>query len=189
VASDPRRTGYVAAELLDAMMAGKRVPATPHRIDPLGICTRQSTDVLLLDDQDVVAALRFIREHACEGIDVGDVLREAPLSRRMLEFRFRKHLGRTPHQEIERVRLDHVKRLLRETDLSLDTIARRTGFSSESYLSVAFKRVTRTTPDKFRRATPKRFRKLRDSSLTSSAAFADRCSDRESRRPCGPQSH
>jgi LacI family transcriptional regulator len=155
VIPDPHRTGYVAAELLDQMLHGKRVPPSEHLIAPLGVCTRQSTDVLLIEDRDVATALRFIREHACEGIRIDDVLGEVPLSRRMLESRFLKFLGRTPHQEMERVKMDRVKRLLRETDLSLDVIARRTGFSSEYYLSVAFKRVIRQTPSEYRRAAVK----------------------------------
>jgi LacI family transcriptional regulator len=156
VISDPRRTGYVAAELLDQMIRGKKVPGSAHLIDPLGVCTRQSTDILLIEDHDVVAAIRFIREHACDGIRIGDVLGKVSLSRRMLESRFLKCLGRTPHREIERVRMDCVKRLLRETDLSLNAIARRTGFSSEYYLSVAFKRATKQTPRKYRCETLRR---------------------------------
>jgi len=155
VISDPRRTGYVAAGLLDKMFRGRRIAPLAHRVDPLGIATRQSTDVLLTEDRDVAQALRFIREHACDGVRVRDLLRAVSLSRRVLESRFLKHLGRTPHQEIERVRMDCVKRLLRETDLSLNAIARRTGFSSEYYLSVAFKRVMRQSPGRYRQTVPR----------------------------------
>ena len=57
--------------------------------------------------------LRYIRDHACEGIDVPDALDAVPQSRRRLEYRFKKLLGRTPHEEIVRVRLERVKSLLR----------------------------------------------------------------------------
>ena len=144
------QTGYLAAQLLDEMMRGKKIQTLPHLVKPLGIHTRQSTDVLLIDDPDVTAGLRFIREHACDGIRVVDLLREISLSRRALENRFLKHVGRTPHEEIERVKIDRVKQLLHSTDLSLHTIARRTGFSSEYYLSVAFKRVVGQPPSQYR---------------------------------------
>jgi LacI family transcriptional regulator len=137
------------------MMRGEHVTPEGCLIDPLGVATRRSTDVLLIEDGDVTASLRFIREHACDGIRVADVLREVSLSRRALESRFLKHLHRTPHEEIERIRIERAKRLLCETDLQLRTIARRAGFSSEYYLSVAFKRVVGRPPSEYRRAIRK----------------------------------
>jgi len=148
-----RRTGYEAAVLLDRMMAGERVPAEAHLIKPLGVHTRQSTEVQAMDDPAVAAAVRFISEHACSGIDVTDVLRHTPLTRRELESRFQKVLNRTPHQEILRVRMTRVKRLLAETTLSLAEIAAQTGYQHVEYLSVAFKREVGQTPREFRRAT------------------------------------
>lgn len=142
--------GYEAAALLDRLMAGKRVAATAHLIAPLGIAERQSTDVLAVDDREVARAVQFIREHACEGINVGDVLRTVPLSRRVLEQRFQRLLGHTPREEILHVRLNRVKQLLAETDLPLYLVAERTGFEHVEYLSVLFKRETGKTPSAFR---------------------------------------
>lgn len=150
VVPNTRRAGYEAAALLDRLMGGKRVPATPHLIAPLGVAARQSTDVLAIDDRDIARAVQFIREHACEGIGVGDILRAVPLSRRVLEQRFQKLLGRTPREEILEVRLARVKRLLVETELPLYLIAERTGFEHVEYLSVVFKRETRRTPSQWR---------------------------------------
>ena len=48
-----------------------------------------------------------------------------PLSRRLFESRFKKLLGHTPHEEIIRVRMNRVKEMLTETDLSLADIAER----------------------------------------------------------------
>lgn len=151
VIPNTHRTGYLAADLLDQLMRGKRVRQLTHRIEPVGILTRRSTDTLAIEDRDVAAALRFIREYACDGIHVGQVLRAVPLSRRVLESRFVKLLGRTPHEEITRVKIERVKQLLRETELPIKAVAQRTGFSSEDYLSVAFKRVVGCAPSEFRR--------------------------------------
>jgi len=142
--------GYAAAALLDRLMAGKRVAATAHLIAPLGLAERQSTDVLAVDDREVARAVQFIREHASEGINVGDVLRTVPLSRRVLEQRFQRLLGHTPREEILHVRLNRVKQLLAETDLPLYLVAERTGFEHVEYLSVLFKRETGRTPSAFR---------------------------------------
>jgi len=150
------RTGYEAAELLDRMMGGARVGPEAHLIPPLGIHTRQSTDVLAIQDREIAAAARFIREHACDGITVDDVLRAVPLSRRVLEARFRKAMGRTPHDDILRLRIERVKQLLGETDLSLEQVAARAGFQHPEYMSVAFKREAGQTPGAYRRlARPK----------------------------------
>ena len=146
-----RRTGYEAARLLDRMMSGENVPAEAHLIKPVGVRTRQSTDILAINDHFVAAALQFIRLHASAGMNVSDLLREIPLSRRALESRFREILGRTPHQEIIRLRIERVKQLLRETELSLVEIAAAAGFEHVEYLSVAFKREVGLTPRAFRR--------------------------------------
>jgi len=151
VIPNARRTGFLAASLLDRMMAGRRVRARAHLIPPVGVETRQSTDVLAIDDHAVAAALRFIRDHAVDGITVRDVLRATPLSRRALESRFRAAVGRTPHDEIARLRIDRAKRLLAETDHPLDRVAALSGFGSPSYLSVAFRRETGGNPRDFRR--------------------------------------
>ena len=150
VIPDAHRAGYEAAALLDRQMAGKVVRPVAHLISPLGVAARQSTDVLAVDDRDVARAVQFIREHASEGIDVSDVLRVVPLSRRVLEQRFQRLLGRTPREEILHVRLARVKQLLVETDLPLYQIAERTGFEHSEYLSVVVKRETGKTPSVFR---------------------------------------
>jgi LacI family transcriptional regulator len=151
VIPDTRRTGHVAAELLDRWMAGESVPPEAHRIGPLGVHTRQSTDVLAIDDKDVAATVRLIREHACEGITVDWLLRKIPLSRRVLERRFTGYVGRSPHAEILKVRLGRVKQLLMETDVSVEAIARLAGFDHPEYLSVAFKREVGVRPGEYRR--------------------------------------
>lgn len=150
VIPDAVQTGYQAASLLDQMMSGKQVPPQGRLIEPIGIQTRQSTDVLAIDDSDVAVALQFIRENHWRGIDVSDVLKVSALSRRVLDKRFRSTLGRTPHQEILRLRLGRVKRMLAETELPLAEIAARCGFENPEYMPVVFRRETGQTPSGYR---------------------------------------
>ena len=138
------------AGLLDRMMAGAKSQAHTGLVPPLGIATRQSTDVVAVEDRRTAMAMRFIREHTCEGINMKDVLRAVPQSRRRLENRFRRFFGRMPHDEILRVQLDRVKRLLLETGLPLTEIATRAGFAHEEYLSVVFKKQVGLPPGKYR---------------------------------------
>ena len=151
VEPDTLRTGYVAAHILDKLMRGGRISQLSHRIPPVGVVTRQSSDTMAVADADVAEAVRFIRENACTGISVKDVLQRVQLSRRALEARFLKAVGRTPHAEVERVRLERAKHLLRVTDLPVYEIARRTGFRHQEYLSVAFRRYAGQSPTQFRK--------------------------------------
>src|SRR5262249_61087097 len=121
----------------------------PGATPPRGVATRPPPDTVAVDDPDLAPAVRIIRAHACSGLRVADVVARLPLSRRVFESRFEKILGRTPHAEILRVRLERVKELLRG-DWSLDAIARRTGFRHGEYLSAVFKRELGETPGRFR---------------------------------------
>ena len=142
--------GYEAAALLDRMMSRKKSRQLQYLIPPLGLVARQSTDVLAVDDADIAAALRFIRQHACEGIQLRDVLDQVAVSCSTLEKRFRTVLGRTIHAEIQRVQIEQVKRLLDTSSLSIQQIARRTGFSYVQYLTTVFRRQTGSTPAQYR---------------------------------------
>ncbi len=150
VIPDTRRTGYEAASVLARLMARQSVGLQPLRVPPLGVSTRQSTDVLAISDRHVAEALRFIREHALSGIRVADVLGRSRLSRRVLEGRFRAIVGRTPHEELVRTRLAHVKMLLAETDLPIAQIAERAGYEHIEYLSAQFHRVAGMPPSRYR---------------------------------------
>lgn len=158
VIPDTHRTGFIAASLLDKQMAGEPVEAKPVLIPPVGVQTRQSTDVMAIDDPHIATAVRFIRQHACSGIQVRDLLRVVPLSRRVLDSRFKERIGRTPHEEIMRIRMERAKMLLLETKLPLSAVAKRTGFNYIEYFSEAFKRHMGTTPGKYRKEASARRR-------------------------------
>jgi LacI family transcriptional regulator len=118
---------------------------------PLGIVSRQSTEITAVDDPSVAKAIQFIRDHACDGIQVDDVLQHVALSRRMLETRFLTATGKTPHAMIAMLRLTRAKELLLETDLSIDAIAQRAGFQHAEYMSAVFRKTFGEPPGRFRR--------------------------------------
>jgi LacI family transcriptional regulator len=146
-----QQIGFEAAALLAALMAGKGVETPSTVVQPVGVMARQSTDVLAIDDRHIAAALRHIREHACNGLDVESLLKVVPLSRSVLERRFSKILGKSPKTEILRVRLDRVRRLLAESDLTLAEVAEKAGFEHPEYMSRLFKKKMGITPGEFRR--------------------------------------
>src|SRR5581483_3121436 len=108
VEADFSRVGYAAARILDRLLTGESL-APEERVvlvPPLGVVKRQSTSTLAISDPNLAAAVRYVREHACDPCTVGDVLREVPVGRRWLERQFTVQLGRSPHDEIARVRIE-----------------------------------------------------------------------------------
>jgi LacI family transcriptional regulator len=150
VIPNPERIGYEAAAWLDRIMRGEAPAVREIEIPPKGIAVRQSSDVFAVSDPVIVSALRFIREHACEGTTVQELLNHLCVSRSWLEKKFRKLLGRSPQAEIRNVQVKRCKELLRTTDLSLEKIASLTGFVHPEYMSVVFKREVGATPGQFR---------------------------------------
>jgi LacI family transcriptional regulator len=146
-----QQIGFEAAALLAGLMAGGRAEALSTIVKPVGVMARQSTDVLAIDDRHIASALKLIREHACEGLDVESLLKVVPLSRSVLERRFSKILGKSPKTEILRVRLDRVCRLLAESELTLAEVAEKAGFEHPEYMSRLFKKKMGVTPGEFRR--------------------------------------
>ncbi len=145
------RLGHEAAAMLNRMIAGDTPPKQPLLITPHEVISRQSTDVLSIDDPTVVRALRYIHSHAHHGIVVNDILREVPISRRSLEIQFRSYLGRSPAEEIRRIRLDRGRQLLGRRELSITEIALACGFSNATRFGVAFRKCFGTTPRSFRK--------------------------------------
>jgi LacI family transcriptional regulator len=149
---DSERVGYEGAKLLDKLMRGKARarPIKPLFIAPAGVVTRQSTDVTAINDPLVASAARTIRERACFGLTVDELVNSLKISRSIFYQRFHDTLGRSPHYEILRVQLDRVKSLLTQTPLPLKKIAEMAGFNNPNYLSVAFKREMGVTPGEYR---------------------------------------
>ena len=120
-------------------------------IPPLGVVTRKSTDVLTIADADLAAALRLIRQHACDGLTIDDVVNQVHVSRSTLKRRFAALLRRSPNDEIRRVQLEHVMRLLSTTKLPLAKIAPLAGFLHVESMCKRFKKKTGMTPGQYRR--------------------------------------
>jgi len=144
--------GFAAAGLLDEWMkSGKKAPPATEMLLPAGdIVVRQSSDIVAVEDPRLAQALHYIREHATDNIDVSDVARACSLSRRLLERRMKVVLGRSPGEEINRIRFGVVERLLAQTDLTLERIAERAGFAHSQYMAEAFRNRLGMTPGQYR---------------------------------------
>jgi LacI family transcriptional regulator len=147
------RVGYEAAAVLARCLAGKTTERTSQPVAPVGILARHSTDALAMEDRELAQALRFLRDHAYGPLHIRDVLRQVPLSRRSLEQRFRRVLGRSPAAELRRLRVAKAKELLTFTNWPMPKIATASGFSQTEIMNRIFRRELQQTPTHYRRAT------------------------------------
>ncbi len=152
VAMRTEQAGYQAAKLLARLMSGReKMKGQKIIAHAEGVVVRQSTEVLATDDEGVGDALRFIRQNRNRLISAGEVVEAVKVSHRTLNDHFHAALGHSILQEINRIRTQHIARLLMETNLSVKQIARSLGYSTNAHIARYFKRVTGLTPLDYRR--------------------------------------
>lgn len=142
--------GYEAARQLHRLMDGSPMPERPILFGPTGIVERQSTDVIAVDDPRLRAVSQYIRHHACDPCNVDEVADRLGFSRRWLQTQFKKHLGRTPHEEITRIRMTRATHLLRSTQMPIHQIAARCGYPLLRNFGRAFRQYLSDTPANYR---------------------------------------
>jgi len=147
----PFKTGYAAASVIDRMSRTGKAPKAPVVIEPAGVVVRESSDIFTSDNKAFVAAMQFIQDHAHEPIQVMDILKVVPVCRSTLERDFVRLLGRTPVSQLRQVRVGRAKKLLVESDMSIDAIAIRVGFASVTVFSDVFLRETTMRPGEYRK--------------------------------------
>ena len=150
---DLEHWGMIAATKLGELMnSPESAPeAGIEFIPPRGISARQSTEVVSVEHTDVAQAARFIAENFDRKISVADVIAHSRLSGSGLKQAFRKHLGRSINDELRRVRAEHIRRLLCETDWTLDHIAESVGLNDSRSLHRLFAQTHDETPTEYRK--------------------------------------
>jgi LacI family transcriptional regulator len=143
--------GFHAAARLDRLLRGRRDAGGDELIDPISVTTRGSTEAFAIDDPELRQAMIFLRHNAYRPLSVGEIADAVPMARRSLERKFRQMTGRTPLDEIRRLRLNRVKELLAMTDRSVADIADATGFGTPAYMTATFRHAERITPLRYRR--------------------------------------
>lgn len=150
VCQGTQQMGRTAAHLLHQMLGGARLGSLRVVVPPTGIQVRASSMRAAAHGPQVMRALHYIRQYACQGIKTDQVAAHLGLSRSSLETYFRRELQRTVHDEILRYKLDRARALLQDGELTGADIAERTGFGSVQYLNAVFKRELGCTPREYR---------------------------------------
>ena len=143
--------GYRAAAVLDRMLSGEVLEAPRVVVPGAHLVSGQSTDAAATGDELLGAALAFMRSHATRGVEVADVLSEVPVSRRWLEQRCRELLGRSPAEELRRIRIERAKSLLATSQLPVSSVAKRSGFRNVDAFTRRFRLAVGESPTMFRR--------------------------------------
>lgn len=144
--------GFKAAELLDEMMQGKKIPAKTYTVPAKEVVVRRSSDILAVEDLLVARALRFIWDRSESWISIGDIAAHVETPVRTLQWRFSKAMGQTLQDEMTRSRIEVVKERLLNTDKSAQKIAEEMNFSSVQYMNRQFSKETGISPLKFRKS-------------------------------------
>jgi LacI family transcriptional regulator len=151
IALNFKKAGYESAKLLDKIISGEQtMQGQCIKIQPTHIESRGSTDIYAIDDIDIVQVLKYIKQNSNKPLQVDEIANHVYISKRSLQLRFRKALGRSIHDQIIQAHFDIAKALLIETNLSIDEIAGRSGFLYTSNMRRAFKRLAGMLPQKFR---------------------------------------
>jgi len=147
-----REIGWNAAAMLDKSMHGKAIEDEPQLFAPTHVVARRSTDMHAVKDDEVRKALMFIKESSTRPISVDDVASAAGLSRRQLERRFRDAMGRPVLSEIHRLRVELAMELLAESNLKIEAVAYRAGFSGARQMGSVFRRTVGKSPSECRKS-------------------------------------
>ena len=151
VSLDAENTGYDCAKLLDEQMHGKgNWRPCILTLGMVRVVQRRSTDTTRVADPLIARAMAFIQESLGTPVGVADVARHLNISRRLLEMKARKVIGRTVRDEIQRVRINHARSLLRNTKMTVSEVALASGFYDPSHLGIWFRKRFHITPTMFR---------------------------------------
>jgi LacI family transcriptional regulator len=151
IALNLNKAGYDAAELLDRIITGKEeLKGQQIKIQPLQVKERGSTDIFAINDLDVIKALKYIRTHSYEPLQVEEIARHVCISKRSLQMKFQQILNTSIHDEIIHSHFLIARNLLLETDLSIENIAIQSGFHYSSNMRRAFMDFTGMLPCKYR---------------------------------------
>ena len=103
----------------------------------------------MVGHEGLAALAQWIVENAARDMTLEMLAERGALSTRSLSRLFARELGMSPARFIERTRVEAARRMLEESDLRIEAIARRTGFGSEERMRRAFQRTLGMSPREY----------------------------------------
>lgn len=151
IAQDAENGGYQAAKLLEHMIKNGADNFYDIVVKPTQIVTRQSSDIYATNDQHIATVLKYIHLNLEKPIQVNDVVKQVPLSRRTLEKRFQEITGYPIYKYIFNLRMEKLSTKLLETDMNVFEIAIDLGLTDSKNISRQFKQLKGCTPSEYRK--------------------------------------
>lgn len=142
--------GVEVARYIDRCLKHGQTEVHDITVPATHIVTRQSSDIFVNDDPFIATVLRYIHENIARKINVDDIVSQVPLSRRLLEERFRNVMGISIYSYVLKVRVEKVAERLSEGS-SVSDAAFEFGFSDIKNLSRAFKNIMGMTPTEYKK--------------------------------------
>ena len=152
VSVDIEQGGYETAQMAVRMIRDPFFKGADITLQPKRIVHRVSTSAYATTDKEVLSALQFIRQHLDKKLSVSDVLEQVPLSRRLLEVRFKKVIGQSIYQYISQQRIGRFSEMLLETNDSIQEIAYNLGEDDVKSICRRFKELKGCTPTEWRQS-------------------------------------
>ena len=101
------RGGFEAAALIEHLLNDEEATYQDVVLQPVNIINRLSTDFYSTTDAHIQTALKYIHQNIAADITVSDIVKQVPLSRRLLEIRFKQVTQQSIHKYIFKVRPPH----------------------------------------------------------------------------------
>ena len=133
-----------------ASTVARRMVVPPHRDGGQAQFVR--TPMPTISAETLSPLLAWLSENLDTPLTVPELAARVHMSPRTFARRFRDETGTTPHQWLTHQRLLLAERLLEETGLPVDAVARRTGFGNAATLRHHFSRARSTTPQSYRQS-------------------------------------
>ena len=148
--------GYNTARLIDRLLSlppGRRFDRVEDIIvRPTFITARRSTDAFIHSNPYISRVMYFINSNLSSRLNVGDVVSQVPMSRRLLESTFRQEVGISIYQYIIQARIYKMKDLIINGRSPLEA-ADELGIDYK-IIARNFKRIIGMTPGEFARRSP-----------------------------------
>ena len=142
--------GYETARLMDRMIKNPNGNYDNVVVYPTHVVTRQSTDIYATTNKHISTILQYIHRHSDKKIKIDEIMKTVPLSRRLLENRFRQEIGLPIHAYIMNLRMERFAHHLLTSDAPVMEISEHMGFLDYKNIARQFKKIKGCTPSEYR---------------------------------------
>ena len=143
--------GARVGEAMFDLLSGEPAPSEPILLKPSGVVLRHSANHLAVPDADLRRAMSYFSENLQNPVGVGQLCDDLKLGRRSIERKFRAFYDCTPWEMLCRMRVDHAKKLLIDTNHPISLVAELSGFNDPERMAVVFKRIEKQSPSAWRK--------------------------------------